>query len=80
MLAYTSYVYALRNIRVTNLALYAYINPLVAVLLGWLILHEQLTWISVAAMCIILGGVALVQAPGRSIDHARISAFRRGGR
>ena len=65
VLAYTAYVYALKNLRMTNMSMYAYINPLVAVLLGWLILHEQLTWISVLAMCIILAGVALVQSGGR---------------
>ena len=64
VLAYTSYVYALTKIRTTNMALYAYINPLVAVILGWLILDERLTWVSIAAMCVILAGVALVQTGG----------------
>ena len=78
VLAYTSFVYALRKIRVTSMSLYAYINPLIAVILGWVILHEQLTWISIVAMCIILGGVALVQAPRRRIEHSRVAAFRSG--
>jgi len=80
VLAYTSYVYAVTKLSVTNISMYAYINPLVAVILGWLILHERLNWISVVAMCTILAGVALVQAPRRHrIAHARISAFSRGG-
>lgn len=61
VLAYTSYVYALRHMRTTNMSLYAYINPLVAVILGAAILHERLTWVSILAMVIILGGVAIVQ-------------------
>ena len=61
VLAYTSYVYALKNMRTTNMSVYAYVNPLVAVILGSLILHERLTWLSILAMVIILGGVALVQ-------------------
>ena len=65
LLAYTAYVYALRKLPMTNLSMYAYINPLVAVILGWLILDERLTWVSILAMCIILGGVALVQTGGR---------------
>jgi drug/metabolite transporter (DMT)-like permease len=65
LLAYTSYVYALKKLPVTNMSMYAYINPLVAVLLGWLILHEQLTWVSIVAMCIVPAGVALVQSGGR---------------
>src|SRR5205814_9575427 len=62
VLTYTAYVYALKSLRTTTMSLYAYINPVVAVILGWLILHEQLTWVSVVAMFVILGGVALVQS------------------
>jgi drug/metabolite transporter (DMT)-like permease len=36
----------------------------VAVFLGWLILSEPLTWVSVLAMVVILAGVALVQTAG----------------
>jgi drug/metabolite transporter (DMT)-like permease len=72
VLAYTSYVYAARHLRSTNMSLYAYVNPVVAVILGWLILHEQLTWISIAAMAIILGGVAMVQS-GRGNRKVTIS-------
>lgn len=62
VLAYTSYVYAARHLRTTTLSLYAYVNPLVAVILGWFFLREQLTWVSVTAMVVILTGVALVQS------------------
>jgi len=64
LLAYTAYVYAMKKLPMTNMSMYAYINPLVAVVLGWLILHEHLTWVSIVAMCIILAGVALVQSGG----------------
>ncbi len=62
VITYTAYVYALKSLRTTTMSLYAYINPVVAVILGWLILNEGLTWVSVVAMSIILGGVALVQS------------------
>jgi drug/metabolite transporter (DMT)-like permease len=65
LLAYTAYVYAVRFMPTTNMSLYAYINPLVAVLLGWAILHERLSWMSLTAMVIILAGVALVQTKRR---------------
>jgi drug/metabolite transporter (DMT)-like permease len=61
IIAYSAYVYALSKLRATNVALYAYVNPVVAVILGWMILNEQLTATSIIAMCVILGGVALVQ-------------------
>jgi len=61
VIAYSSYVYALAHLRTSTSSLYAYVNPVVAVILGWLILDERLTWMSITAMVVILGGVALVQ-------------------
>lgn len=65
IIAYSAYVFALAHMRTTHTSLYAYVNPVVAVYLGWLILDEPLTWMSVVAMVIILAGVALVQTSGR---------------
>ena len=42
IVAYSAYVYALAHMRTTHSSLYAYINPVVAVILGWLILHVDL--------------------------------------
>jgi drug/metabolite transporter (DMT)-like permease len=68
IIAFSAYVYALSKMRTTSMSLYAYVNPAVAVLLGWLVLREELTWLSVVAMVIILAGVAIVQtAPPRKI-------------
>lgn len=64
IIAYSAYVYALAHMRTTQSSLYAYVNPVVAVILGWLILGEQLNWLSIVAMVVILGGVALVQTAG----------------
>ncbi|MCU1227369.1 MAG: DMT(drug/metabolite transporter) superfamily permease [Acidobacteria bacterium] len=62
IIAYSAYIYALSKLRATNVSLYAYVNPVVAVILGWMILNEQLTPMSFVAMIVILGGVALVQS------------------
>lgn len=64
VIAYSAYVFALAHMRTTHASLYAYVNPVVAVFLGWLILSEPLTWVSVVAMIVILAGVALVQTAG----------------
>jgi drug/metabolite transporter (DMT)-like permease len=64
VIAYSAYVFALAHMRTTHTSLYAYVNPVVAVFLGWLILSEPLTAISVVAMVVILAGVALVQTAG----------------
>ena len=65
VIAYSAYTFALAHMRTTHTSLYAYVNPVVAVFLGWLILKEPLTWLSIVAMMIILAGVALVQTSGR---------------
>ena len=64
VIAYSAYVFVLANMRTTHSTLYAYVNPVVAVFLGWLILDEPLTALSIVAMIVILGGVALVQSSG----------------
>jgi drug/metabolite transporter (DMT)-like permease len=64
IIAYSAYVFALAHLRTMVTALYAYVNPVVAVFLGWLILSEPLTTQSVLAMVVILAGVALVQTAG----------------
>jgi drug/metabolite transporter (DMT)-like permease len=64
IIACSAYVFALAHMRTIHTSLYAYVNPVVAVFLGWLILHERLTVLSVVAMVVILAGVALVQTAG----------------
>jgi drug/metabolite transporter (DMT)-like permease len=61
IIAYSAYVFALANLRTSVSSLYAYVNPVVAVFLGWLIHSEPLTARAVMAMVVILAGVALVQ-------------------
>ncbi len=60
ILAYTLYMYALQQLQVGIVSLYAYVNPLVAVLLGYWVLNEQLTWYTAAAFVAIVSGVYLV--------------------
>ena len=50
-------------LRVTSASLantFAYVSPVIAVLLGWAILHEKITAITIIAMIVILVGVALM--------------------
>jgi len=64
VLTYSAYVFALTHMRTVHTSLYAYVNPVVAVFLGWLVLSEPLTPISIAATIVILAGVAMVQSSG----------------
>lgn len=58
--SYSAYVFALNNLPPAQVSIYAYINPVVAVLLGWLILHEKLTWLTGICSLVTIGGVYLV--------------------
>ncbi|MBA3659404.1 MAG: EamA family transporter, partial [Gemmatimonadales bacterium] len=65
IIGYTAYAYALKNAPPTIVNTYAYVNPVVAVLLGSVALHEPITTRTVAAMVLILGAVIWIQlAPG----------------
>ncbi|MEJ7618064.1 MAG: EamA family transporter [Pyrinomonadaceae bacterium] len=61
IVAYGSFTYALQKLPLSLVSTYSYINPVIAVLLGWLLLAEPLGWHVLAGTAIILGGVALVK-------------------
>ncbi len=60
VLAFTSYVWLLANAPVSLVATYAYVNPIVAVFLGWLILSEPITAPIIIGGGIVVAGVAMV--------------------
>lgn len=60
VLAFAAYMYALKELPVGFVTSYAYINPLVAVLLGHFVLNETLNWLTGLAFITIIGGVYLV--------------------
>lgn len=62
LLGYTAYTYLLKNVRPALATSYAYVNPVLAVLLGVWLAGEDITMTTIAAMLIILAGVVLVVA------------------
>jgi len=60
MVAFSAYTYLLQKGRSTLATSYAYVNPVVAVFLGVLLINEQITILGIGAMIVILTGVALV--------------------
>jgi len=60
LIGYTAYTYGLNRIPLSLLSTYAYVNPVVAVGLGWLIIDEPLTRDVVLGLTVVLGGVILV--------------------
>lgn len=61
---FSCYLWLLRNVRTSLVSTYAYVNPIVAVTLGWLVLGEGLTLRTVVAAAIVLGSVALIVSTG----------------
>jgi drug/metabolite transporter (DMT)-like permease len=60
LLAYSAFVWLLANAPVSLVSTYAYVNPLVAVFLGWALLSEAVTATLAAGAGAILGSVALI--------------------
>jgi drug/metabolite transporter (DMT)-like permease len=58
--AFSAYVWLLGNAPISLTATYAYVNPVVAVVLGALILGEQVTWPILAGGAVVVAGVGLV--------------------
>jgi drug/metabolite transporter (DMT)-like permease len=58
ILAFTAYVTALKTLPIHVVMTYTYVNPVIAVLLGWLILDEQITGWTLGGMALVLLGVA----------------------
>ena len=58
---FVAYTYALRHLEVSFVSLYAYINPVIAVALGVLILNEPFTWRMAIAAAFVFAGVAVVR-------------------
>jgi drug/metabolite transporter (DMT)-like permease len=65
LIGFTSYVWLLSNAPISLVSTYAYVNPVVAVLLGALILSEQVTASMIVAGLLIVLGVALVVSTER---------------
>src|SRR5262249_32912785 len=74
IVAFTAYAWLLRSARTSLVATYAYVNPLVAVFLGWAIENEGVGVRTLLAGALILVSVALIVSPGRPRSGARVVA------
>jgi drug/metabolite transporter (DMT)-like permease len=62
IVGYGSFVYALAHLPTTKVSLFAYVNPVIAVFLGWLILDERLDPFVILATVLVFAGVLLVKS------------------
>lgn len=57
---FSAYIWLLQNVSMSKVATYAYVNPVVAVFLGWIVLHERVDVYILAGTAIVVISVALV--------------------
>lgn len=69
LIAYSAYVFALRKLPPTLVSVYAYINPVVAVLTGWWILSEKMNPVMGLGMLVTLAGVWLVNRETKKLKR-----------
>jgi drug/metabolite transporter (DMT)-like permease len=75
---FVSYIYALKHLPVELVSIYAYVNPLIAVVLGALVAGETFTLRTILAMAIVFAGIALVRGASWLNRPWRLGAFRLG--
>src|ERR1035437_5919534 len=59
-IGYTAYIWLLQHVPTSKVSTYAYVNPVVAVFLGWLVLHERIDRYIAMGSAIIVASVVLV--------------------
>ena len=80
LLTFSTYLWLLRNARTSLVSTYAYVNPVVAVTLGWIVLDEVVTARTLIAGGVILVAVALIVSAGGAAGPCARSAVERRGR
>jgi len=69
IIGYTAYVYLLGMVSATKAATYAYVNPIIAVVLGWAFANEPLGLRTLVAATVILASVAIITATQTATGH-----------
>jgi drug/metabolite transporter (DMT)-like permease len=60
LVGFTAYAWLLQNAPISKVATYAYVNPVVAIFLGWLILAEEVTAMTLIGAAVIVASVAFI--------------------
>jgi len=80
IVAFTAFTYLLRTSTPQRVATSAYVNPIVALGLGWALLGEQVTGRMLAGAAVILSSVLLVRLPGRPavVEEVEVGTMETG--
>jgi drug/metabolite transporter (DMT)-like permease len=70
-IGFTAYIWLLRASTPARVSTYAYVNPVIAVFLGWLVLGETLSVKMAWGALIVLAGVVIITLPSSVFSHCR---------
>lgn len=71
MVAFTAYIWLLKNVEPARAATYAYVNPVIAVFLGWAIGNETITTLMLVAAAMIIGSVVMITTYRQKTDTSQ---------
>ena len=75
-IGYTAYIWLLKHVPTSKVSTYAYVNPVVAVFLGWLILHERVDrFILMGSVIVVLAVVLVTSAKVREKELPAVEAM-----
>ncbi|HEU5348229.1 MAG TPA: drug/metabolite exporter YedA [Ktedonobacterales bacterium] len=75
LIAFSAYVWLLHHVSAVSVSTYAYVNPVVAVFLGWAFADEAITWVTLVSAAIIISAVALITvARARGAQPQQVTA------
>jgi drug/metabolite transporter (DMT)-like permease len=72
IVAFSAYVWLIEREPATIVASYAYVNPVIALALGYLLGHERPTALQYAGVLLVLAGVFSTLTAKRALEHAPI--------
>ena len=75
IIAFTAYIWLLQNVQATRVGTYSFVNPVIAVVLGWLILGEPLSArMLVAAAVIVVAVILIIRQKGKKLEEVASEA------
>jgi len=74
LVGFSAYIWLLKHSTPSRVSTYAYVNPVVAVILGWLIANEPITLRTILASVVIIGSVIIITIPKKMITLNRSEA------
>ena len=79
LIGFTAYSWLLKNARPSMVATYAYVNPVIAVIVGWLIAGESMTGQMLIGAGIVVGSVVLITSQNREEPETEIEECHESG-